>query len=128
MWRDLYVSEKLREIDAGRVRHPFPYHPAGPAASGGWVAAVAGRILLRAAERLGARAAVPRLRHGSALTEQERRILGLLAQGRANPEVASVLRLSEETVKEHMTNIIVKLQHGNSRQPALELPGATGAP
>ena len=127
MWRDLYVSEKLRELDGERVRDPFPYDPARPAASGGGVAAVAGRILMRAGRRLGARAALPSVPHGSALTQEERRILGLVAQGRTSPQVAAHLDLSEKTVKEHMTNIIVKLHHGNSGQPALELPVGAGA-
>jgi DNA-binding NarL/FixJ family response regulator len=44
------------------------------------------------------------------LTEREREILGLLAQGRSNAEMASRLVLSQKTVRNHVSNIFSKLQ------------------
>jgi DNA-binding NarL/FixJ family response regulator len=44
------------------------------------------------------------------LTEREREILGLLAQGHSNGEIASRLVLSQKTVRNHVSNIFSKLQ------------------
>ena len=44
-----------------------------------------------------------------ALSEREREVLNLIAQGKANKEVASELSLSESTVKSHVSNIFSKL-------------------
>lgn len=44
------------------------------------------------------------------LTEREREILELVAQGRKNPEIADRLVISPKTVRNHITNIFSKLQ------------------
>lgn len=44
------------------------------------------------------------------LTERERDILGLIAQGRGNSEIAARLFLSTKTVRNHITSIFGKLQ------------------
>ena len=44
------------------------------------------------------------------LTEREREILDLMAQGRSNPEIAARLALSPKTVSNHISNIFNKLQ------------------
>ncbi len=46
----------------------------------------------------------------SDLTEREREILGLIAQGYGNPEIASRLFLSPKTVRNHISSIFDKLQ------------------
>jgi two-component system response regulator NreC len=43
------------------------------------------------------------------LTERERQVLQLLAEGRSNKEVASLLRLAVSTVETHRTNLMQKL-------------------
>ncbi|MBI4671993.1 MAG: response regulator transcription factor [Chloroflexi bacterium] len=43
------------------------------------------------------------------LTEQEQRVLALLAEGKTNKQIASVLSISEITVKHHVSNILGKL-------------------
>jgi DNA-binding NarL/FixJ family response regulator len=43
------------------------------------------------------------------LTEREREILGLLAEGRSNVAIAALLRLAERSVEKHVTAIFVKL-------------------
>ncbi len=48
------------------------------------------------------------------LTQQERRILDLLAEGRTNREIASDMVLSERTVKNYVSNLLAKL--GMSRR------------
>ena len=50
------------------------------------------------------------------LTEREREILDLLAQGRANPEIAERLYLSPKTVRNHVSNIFGKLQVADRAQ------------
>ncbi len=44
------------------------------------------------------------------LTEQERRVLDLIADGQTNREIAQTLGLAEKTVKNYVSNILAKLQ------------------
>ena len=44
------------------------------------------------------------------LTEREREVLGLIAQGSNNAEIARELVISRKTVSNHITNILSKLQ------------------
>ena len=46
----------------------------------------------------------------SALTEREREVLGSLALGKTNLEIAAALHLSEATVKTHVSRILSKLE------------------
>jgi len=46
---------------------------------------------------------------GPALTPRERDVLGALAEGLTDKEIASRLHLSSETVRTHMVNILGKL-------------------
>jgi DNA-binding NarL/FixJ family response regulator len=66
-----------------------------------------------------------RVRNGSradrlgSLTEQERRILGLIAEGMTNRAIAAHLRLAEKTVKNHVSSILSKLRLDSRTQAAL---------
>jgi two-component system NarL family response regulator len=54
-----------------------------------------------------------------ALTGRERQVLELLAGGLANKEIAYQLKISENTVKNHLRNILEKLHLQNRVQAAL---------
>jgi DNA-binding NarL/FixJ family response regulator len=53
------------------------------------------------------------------LTEREQEVLGEIARGRSNREIARALLLSEKTVKTHVSNILMKLDLADRTQAAL---------
>jgi RNA polymerase sigma factor (sigma-70 family) len=52
------------------------------------------------------------------LSEREREVLVLLAQGASNREIAEKLVITEGTVKNHVSNLLAKLQAENRTQAA----------
>jgi NarL family two-component system response regulator LiaR len=53
------------------------------------------------------------------LTERETEVLRLLAQGKANKQIAAALVIGEKTVKTHVSNILSKLGVASRTQAAL---------
>jgi two-component system NarL family response regulator len=53
------------------------------------------------------------------LTEREREVLRLVARGMANKEIARTLFISENTVKNHVRNILDKLQLHSRMEAAM---------
>ena len=53
------------------------------------------------------------------LTERELEVLGLIATGNGNQDIATALTLSEKTVKTHVSNILSKLQLADRTQAAI---------
>ena len=51
------------------------------------------------------------------LTEREREVAGLIAQGKSNDEIASALVLSKRTVEKHVAHIFAKV--GLTSRPQL---------
>lgn len=54
-----------------------------------------------------------------ALTEQEKRILSLVAEGASNKDIAADLNLSERTIKNYLSIIFQKLQVNNRTEAAI---------
>jgi DNA-binding NarL/FixJ family response regulator len=54
------------------------------------------------------------------LSERELEVLGLIAEGKTNREIASALYIAEGTVKNHVTNILGKLSVRDRTQAALK--------
>lgn len=74
---------------------------------------VAGRILgVFADDRHAARAALP----FPTLTDREREILGMIAAGWSNMDIARRLVLSDKTVRNHVSNVFAKLQVADRAQ------------
>ncbi len=66
-----------------------------------------------------------------ALTPREREVLARIAEGRSNREIARLLRLSEKTVKAHVSSVLAKLGVQDRTQAAVYAvrhaePGNTG--
>ncbi|GGQ24357.1 response regulator [Streptomyces roseolilacinus] len=113
------VVPALRAGAAGYV-----YKDVDPDALAGAIRSVhAGHVLLQP-EVAGALLSQEETNGGSGgrsgtLTEREREVLGLIADGRSNREIARALVLSEKTVKTHVSNILMKLDLADRTQAAL---------
>jgi RNA polymerase sigma factor (sigma-70 family) len=59
------------------------------------------------------------------ITERERQVLQLLADGRSNKEIAAQLGVSPNTVKTHVARLFEKLQVGR-RTEAIQLARELG--
>ncbi|MEU6214647.1 response regulator [Streptomyces sp. NPDC090085] len=101
----------------------YVYKDIDPDALAGAVRSVhAGHVLLQpevaeallAQEEQGPAAGRP-----GSLTDREREVLCLIADGRSNREIARALVLSEKTVKTHVSNILMKLDLSDRTQAAL---------
>jgi two-component system, NarL family, response regulator LiaR len=84
-------------------------------------AASEGQVQLspQAAARLLREVRTPEVAPPDALTERENDVLKLLAQGKANKEIARDLFIGEKTVKTHVSNILLKLGVQSRTQAAL---------
>ncbi|HSM99818.1 MAG TPA: response regulator transcription factor, partial [Rudaea sp.] len=55
----------------------------------------------------------------ASLSEREREVLALIAEGASNQRIATQLEISEKTVKTHVGNILAKLGVGDRTQAAV---------
>jgi DNA-binding NarL/FixJ family response regulator len=111
---DDYIIDALRAGASGFLLKDAPTHDVLAAvravAAGDAVlsAAVTRQLLDQVGRRLPA--AVSRDAHGLAgLTDREEEVLGMLAAGLSNAEIATAMVVSEATVKSHVSRILGKL-------------------
>jgi DNA-binding NarL/FixJ family response regulator len=69
----------------------------------------------------------PKIRTFSELTDREREILALIAQGRRNDEIAAHLCLNIKTVRNHASNIFSKCKLSIAHRPP-SAPERRGSP
>jgi DNA-binding NarL/FixJ family response regulator len=74
---------------------------------------------LLAAEAAGSLLRSPAVAGIGALTGREREVLAQIADGRSNREIARLLRVSEKTVKTHVSSVLAKLGVSDRTQAAL---------
>ncbi|GAA1135007.1 DNA-binding NarL/FixJ family response regulator [Kitasatospora gansuensis] len=101
----------------------YVYKDVDPEALAGAIRSVhAGHVLLQpelASALLSDDSPRPPQGRGGTLTDREREVLGHIADGRSNREIARALHLSEKTVKTHVSNILMKLDLADRTQAAL---------
>ena len=125
----------LKGADAAQIRRAVASAAAGEAVFG---AGIAARVLAYFTGQAG-RAPDP----FPQLTDREREVLELVAQGRSNAAIAARLYLSQKTIRNNVSNILVKLQVadraeaivrardaglGTGQQPRVLLPFPPGVP
>ncbi|MER0448820.1 response regulator transcription factor [Streptomyces sp. NPDC006660] len=120
---DEYVYEALQSGASGFLLKDSSARQLADAvrtvASGG--ALLAPTITMRLIEefsRLGA-PKPPRMARVSDLTERETQVLCLIAQGLSNAEIAAQLVITEQTVKSHVSRLLVKLGLRDRTQAAV---------
>jgi len=110
---DDYVYEALRAGASGFLLKDSPRHDliAAVRAAAAGDALLAPSVTRRLIEAFARRPAEtsPSPSQLASLTARERDVLLLLARGRSNAEIASVLFVSEATVKTHVGNLLAKL-------------------
>ncbi|WP_425583815.1 LuxR C-terminal-related transcriptional regulator [Streptomyces rectiviolaceus] len=130
---DDYVTAALNAGASGFVLKRLPVPKIAEAVR---VVAAGEAILFPAALRqmvtarpLGSAEALPQ----AALTGREEEVLRLMATGRSNPDIAQSCRVSLETVKTHVGNVLTKLGAQNrthavviAYETGLVVPGVTG--
>jgi len=79
--------------------------------------AVTQRVLTRV-KTLSATSGDAKTPSGEELSPQERRVLALVAEGKTNKEVATILNLSDKTVSNYLSNVFQKLQVSRRAQAA----------
>jgi DNA-binding NarL/FixJ family response regulator len=112
VWQDSSMDELLRTIRAA-ARNETPAPPLGASL----VSYVAGMVGLDGGES--------GLCGPQSLTRREREVLGLVQQGLTNQEIAGTLVIELGTVKNHVHNILRKL-NVNSRRDAVHVSRLAG--
>ena len=92
---------------------------AGVAAAARGESQLSPRVATRLLERVRDRSGVLPSDVRPELTDREREVLGLIAAGKDNTEIAAELFISAQTVKNHVSNILAKLQVENRIQAAV---------
>ncbi|WP_018348882.1 response regulator [Longispora albida] len=121
---DEYVYEALRagasgfllkDASAAELAHAVRVVAAGEALLAPGVT----KRLITEFTRLGGQPRPPLMERLGDLTERETEVLTLIAQGMSNAEIAGLLVLAEQTVKTHVSRILVKLGLRDRTQAAV---------
>jgi DNA-binding NarL/FixJ family response regulator len=126
---DEYVYEAIRAGAKGFLLKDSSAHQLADAVrtavSGG--AVLAPSVTRRLMDDLSQRPGPPTAPSGrlAPLTHQETRVLGLVARGMSNAEIAAHLGIAEQTVKTHVSRVLMKL-HLRDRTQAAVLAYETG--
>ncbi|AWB96361.1 hypothetical protein DCE93_12465 [Agromyces badenianii] len=113
----LHVAEALA-AKAAHLRRSDPASPAAQALASRALAIAEPAGLVRVMRSLGVGgAASARLAGG--LTDREREVIGLIAEGRSNRDIAAALVISEHTAANHVRNILTKTGAVNRTQAAM---------
>lgn len=91
--------EAIRQVAAGQVVYPRAIH--------NW-------LLRRASRQQASQPPHP----AESLSEREKEVISLLAEGKTNQEIAAELQLSQNTIKYHLQNIYHKFQVTNRTEAA----------
>jgi DNA-binding NarL/FixJ family response regulator len=67
------------------------------------------KVLQRVIDQMRSMASQPKAEKQNELTEQEQKILALIAEGKTNREIAAEIYLSDKTVKNYVSSILSKL-------------------
>ena len=88
---------------------PFPFQSRDPFRAGNPTIETSRLLSVSAEQHLEPVARLPGTPRLDMLTDREREILRVVANGLSNPAIADRLDLSEHTVKRHVANILLKL-------------------
>ncbi|KRC61042.1 hypothetical protein ASE14_08815 [Agromyces sp. Root81] len=111
----LHVARALA-AHAAHLRHADPRSPAASALAlrARAIAEPAGLVKVLRSLDTGAGASAQ-----SGLTAREREVIGLIAEGRSNRDIAAALVISEHTAANHVRNILTKIGAVNRTQAAM---------
>jgi DNA-binding NarL/FixJ family response regulator len=103
--KDASIQELMRGIEAASVGE----------------ALISPHIATKVLQRLRAASSEPEIERTirAELSEREIEVLKLIANGKDNSQIAAELHISPKTVKNHISNILMKLQIGNRIQAAV---------
>jgi DNA-binding NarL/FixJ family response regulator len=126
LWTRLDLGNALAASDAARAKDVLA---AVVERADEWGAQTAAELAAKRLRSLGIRTWRRGPGRGAMLTERERAIAQLIAEGASNPEIAEQLFLSRKTVERHVSNVLKKAGVRNraqlaSRVAELEVEGA----
>jgi DNA-binding NarL/FixJ family response regulator len=120
LWTRLDLGSALIASDTARAKQVLvAVVEAAEACGAHTVAEVAARHLRSLGVRTWQRGAAG----GAALTDRERAIAQLIAEGASNPEIARQLFLSRKTIERHVSNVLKKVGVRNRAELAARVAG-----